>query len=582
MSRTVRFVALLSMLLFSIPLIIRPVAAQSSSLLDWIPAEVNGFVRLDTRDPAFPLEAINLALYGAFNLQIARAIPNNAVDYDVLFPLDALDVEGATFAQVVLPWLGDEWVIAYRNLDANLAVAPEDTLMLIGASDPFVAVNTLAAVLQAQDLLERTTYRSMTIYEGDQTSIAFVASAVLVGGSDLVRAAIDASVGETSGLLDVANRDLYERVAGDLTDETIRTPVTALLHGEAAIGAFAFALGGGERGQPVLTALGEALQSLEEASSVEAALLQGNVSAAAISLSAGNLLQEDVQARVIFQTEAAFPETTSTFDTAVLTYLPRNAAFVHAGVGANRLTDFTLATLPMANFLTRALSGFPLTETAASQADALSVPSGADIIASLDSFRNVLNDYANVDLNSLLDSVGEGGSYALALLPNPNNPVLEFGIPFDMLLVAQVAEPTAFLDAASSLAAAYLGEDGFATAEINDLPARTLTTPDAAQPFLTLAADEDDGLLLIGTGTALDTALRAADGDNRLINEARWQDMNVNGQAYLYADATGIYNALIPTQGGQRQLRITQAGLTTQTLSDGLYQIDLTVGLNLN
>ncbi|MBE0689786.1 MAG: hypothetical protein IH587_06650, partial [Anaerolineae bacterium] len=89
-----------------------PVSAQEdASLLDWVPADVVGFVAVHHDENM--LQNLGNALVTADLLEPARVDFGDDINYDDFFPLDLFDLETADFTTLVEPWLGDEVVFVY-------------------------------------------------------------------------------------------------------------------------------------------------------------------------------------------------------------------------------------------------------------------------------------------------------------------------------------------------------------------------------------------------------------------------------------------------------------------------------------
>src|SRR5690606_5034406 len=93
------------------------------------------------------------------------------------------------------------------------------------------------------------------------------------------------------------------------------------------------------------------------------------------------------------------------------------------------------------------LSAFPLPSISG---DTLPVPTADDLNASIESFFSAAQTVLDVDVQGdLLDRLQ--GSYALALIPRPNDPVPLINTSYELLLVAQVDEPKSAVDGLATL-----------------------------------------------------------------------------------------------------------------------------------
>src|SRR5262249_22702958 len=97
---------------------------------------------------------------------------------------------------------------------------------------------------------------------------------------------------------------------------------------------------------------------------------------------------------------------------------------------ANAATD-ALYTLPFLSFADKALAAFAVQQPAGS---ALPTPTAQDAAAAVSGFLNAVKPVVDVQ-SEVLDKLK--GSYSLALLPRPNDPLPGVDTPFDLLLVAQ-------------------------------------------------------------------------------------------------------------------------------------------------
>ena len=83
-----------------------------------------------------------------------------------------------------------------------MRVADDDVLMIFPTENILQSASDLSGVIQGQDILERETYRDLTLYLADKTTIAFAQQAVLVGPTDLVKTLLDVQAGEGERLID--------------------------------------------------------------------------------------------------------------------------------------------------------------------------------------------------------------------------------------------------------------------------------------------------------------------------------------------------------------------------------------------
>jgi hypothetical protein len=550
-----------------------PAAAQEESLLDWIPAEFDAFIRIDMSDAAEMLDSLNNGVFVATVLQPTRMAIENALSYDDFFPLAVLDVENVSFETAILPWLGDELIIAYRNLPPDYRVARDDVLAIFPTDDAFGSANTLSDVIQAQDLLEPTTYRGMTIYQGDRISLAFTPLAVLIGSEDAIRMALDTEAGDAPALTSDAT---YQSVRAAMDDNP---PLFTYLRDEAAAASLAYLLSGREDTAPLLAAVGEAFADVHRVETIEAALLNGELDAVGVSLQIGTVLPRNVGATVVVHTaEEGLIESSSAFDSAVLEFVPRSALLVQSGADVQNTAYISLAALPMANFAARVLGGFPIQPTPGALSG-LPAPTAENLEIVVNDFTAAVEDVNGIDLfDDVLDHLD--GSYTFALLPRPNDPLPILNTPFDALLVAQVNDGEEMLANLSDLLEVFLGAESLETEQMEDQTFTTLFAPDTDEPLLRMGLVDD--LLLIATGDSARIALNAWHGDNRLISQERWQVLNEDTMPNLYVDIPAFYNTFLPISGGQTVDVLRQVGIHSRSLGDGLYEIKLRVTLPEN
>lgn len=542
-----------------------PAAAQSASPLDWIPAAFTGYVRVDFSDPPTTLTNLNLAYFITSVLQPPRATFSQAQDFDPFIPLDSFDVEAASFTSGVLPWLKGEVIFAYRHLDAAYHAGAADSVMILPTVDALEAGTFLSSVIQGQDFPQQSTYRQIIVYQGDKTAFAFTPSAVLVGPLDLLHAVIDTLTGSSPAL---TADPLYQQVIGALP---AKSTLSAYVAGDAAANALGVLLSGGSGAAPLLTAFSQSLAGLGQ--TPERLLLAGAVDAVGASFDYDEIHSNNAVASVALHTRTAPDVVGAPFDPTVLDWVPRSAMFVQSGADAAAAAADALHALPFLNFAGPALAAFPVAQPAAS---ALSLPTAQQAQDALASFLAAVTP--DVDVQSdLLDRLS--GSYAFALLPRPNNPLPGLDAPFDLLLVAQTASPEA-AQAAGAAAAQLLSTfvAPLTDETIEGQPFQTLRATDTGEPLVSVGAV--DHLVVVGTGSAAQLALQARRGDNRLIAQARWQ--NLSGGAaipYLYADVNALYNTFLPSVGGPAVRPVSQLGIRSRDLGAGLFTLEMLVAL---
>jgi hypothetical protein len=556
------------LLIFIVSLL--PAAAQEISLADWIPADFAGFVRIDMSDAANTLQFLNNGMVVAAVLQPTRVTLEDRLTFDDFFPLGVLDVEDASFETAILPWLGDEIFIAYRNLPSNYRAAAEDVLVILPTDSSFGATNTLSSVIQGQDFLEQTTYRGISIYQGDRISIALTPVAILVGSDEVIRAALDVEAGEEAALTSDAT---YQAVRSAISDDT---EVFAYLNGNSAAEGLGYVISGDGDAAPLLAALGDAFADLQRVETVEAALLRGEIDGVGIGLQLETIISGIATAKVVLHTTDNLVESSSDFDPAILEFIPRSALMVQSGTDGQKAAYASLAALPMANFSSLMLGGFPISLATGAASDQLEPPTAEEMATAVNGFADALEEANGI---SVFDDVLNhfDGSYSIALLPRPNNPLPLLNTTFDALLVAQVDDGDALMENLDSVLETLVGEDYLETETLNDHTFTTLTVPGSDEPLLRIGVV--DNLLLVGTGDSTEMALNAQRGDNRLINQARWQALSSDTSPDFYLDVPAFYDTFLPTAGGQIGGVLNQIGIHSRSLGDGLYELNLQVTL---
>jgi hypothetical protein len=557
-------------------------AAQTDApftLLNWIPADFAGALRLETPTVQRALNTINLNFAVASIFQPNRAPGGAARGLEAVFPLTAFDLEGGTFETLINPWLGDEIVVGYPAFDARLnAQAP---LLMLSTAQPLNAVATMRTALSGQDLLTSESYRGVTIYNGDRTAFAFTPAGVLIGRPDHIRAALDTAFGGAPALIEDA---VYQRVSQALAQSIPRVagqargaPIALYLSGDAAARAPRLLLSATSAADPLFDALVAAVDGLtayqpDMPQTPERALLSGGVDAIGIALTADQLFTS-VRADVVLHTRAPLIGADGAFDPAPLNYLPRSAMFVQSGA-LPRVREGALAALPLANFAGIALSAFPVSISAGARA--LPTPTGEAVQAAVESLLNFAAEAGVNVRGDLLEQLN--GSYAFALIPRPNNPTPLLNTRYDALLIAQVGSASTYetLDALARL----LLDVGF---EEERLDVRgTIYTGGVirAGNEPVVRAQMVDDLLIIGTGDSVPLALAAGMGDNRLIRQERWQNLNQDGVTYLYADLPAIFSVFFPQVDAQTATSIRQAGVTSAQIAPDMLHVRLSaVGL---
>ncbi len=532
-------------------------AQETPVYINWIPSDFDGFVRVSMDNPAQTVEQMNFGLYIVSILQPLRLAGITEVPgLNQYFPLDMLDLEQASFEQNVTPWLGDEVVIAYRELGANFQADANNTLMILPAFDSFTSATIMGSVIRGQDLLQRDPYRGNIIYVGDQTAIAIMPQAILIGSEAILRATIDTMFGESESL--TAN-PLYQQIHAQLPAES---PISAYVSGEAAAAALPMFLGGSD--DALLSAFGGALEG-----GTAAAMLNGNVNAMGLSYDFNLTSQNEVRATVILATEN---DVDAAFDSAVLDFIPRSAMIVHSGADGLTAGEHALTAFPLYTFAPFALSSFGVPPLGVP----LPTPSSEDITQVIERFSAAVDAAYNINLREDLLAHLDG-SYAVAVIPRPNNPIPLWDMPVEVLLIAHVDNPDETIDSLLTLIESFI-DDRFERERIDGNAFFTLTAPDSDAPLLKMGSV--DHWLVIGSGESVDAALAAYSGDNRLTAQTRWTTLAEETLPNVYVDVNSYLNTFFPQEGGLTQSRVTQMGVYWHSMEGGLFQIDAIVKLS--
>ncbi|MBZ0294875.1 MAG: DUF3352 domain-containing protein, partial [Anaerolineae bacterium] len=290
--------------------VITPISAQEDSPRGWIPADFAGFVSLQTDQAGTTVTGLAMASIVETLLQPTREGVEQVQSLDDLFPLTHLDVEGVTFANTILPWLGNEMVVAYRQFGDGLAVSANDQLFILPTRDALLSASSLSPVVEGQDLLERETYRDVTVYKGDKTSFAITPQVVLIGAPESVEAALDVMAGEGDRLIDLP---AYIHVMENSAPNAL---VNAYFDGALALETLSYMLNGDESAVPLLSALGEALSTARSEAAFEQAVLGNSLDGIGISITPDTLRFGTVRATfTLYDSDQPEPESMATFNT---------------------------------------------------------------------------------------------------------------------------------------------------------------------------------------------------------------------------------------------------------------------------
>lgn len=555
-------------LLCALLLPLAPVLAQAPAQADesdprhFLPADVDAWLRLELGGDDL-LDALNIAARSAALLQPARPGLQPLRGLEQALPLQQLDTAALpVFARDFAPWLGDELLLAWRG-DA------EQPLLILPAEDLLQALGSFSAILEEQDLLQRDEHQGRRLWLADRSSIAFTPGAVLIGPEMLVRSALDARAGDAPGLLqDGAGMAQRETTAGGQI-------LSGWLRGSETLKALAALLAGddGEAAIPLLQAFSQSVRELDSQSMLQQLALEPGAQALTFSLSTNrprlNLLRV---ALTLHGDEAPAPAAPQAFNAAVLEAVPRNAMLVASGNDARPLAFNLLAALPLGSFGGELLGAFSGRQGPAA-GDLLTLPDAEVIGQVVSDWLRALWDQAELDLeHDLLRRLN--GSYSLALLPRPNDPLPPLNMPWDLLLVAEVDDGRAAIDAIDRLLSFTVdsrGLDGEGTLR------RALAGDDFDDSPLQVWVE--DGLLLLGTGAAPQAMQRALAGDNRLIDRARWQALTRDSPPQLYLDVAPLYATFLPQAAGPQLQEVRQLGLRSHSPAAGRHELEITLTL---
>ncbi len=562
------------LLIVLLALLAAPAAAQQDAPFDpaaWIPADFAGFVRLEgSMGPT--LTALHLATLVSQLMQPQRDFPtvNSLED---LISLTELDVDNPSFATDIVPWLSGDIILAYQGLGRNLQVSAEDAVLILPTRDMLNAASGLARVIQGQDLLDEQSYRNQRLYVGDKVTIVLLPQAVVIGGTALVKEVLDVQSGDAESLVDAPG---YQAIQAASPANAI---VSGYVDGKDALTLLSFAINANGDALPVLSAHSEALAAFRSDTSLEQLLLDEKVEHIGIFVSADTFAQSRLNVTLIFDAPGYDAPLTDgvQISSDVLDMLPQSAMVVRSGTDAREMAYDLLVALPLANFTGKFLSAFPVNESAASANDLFDVPDSTALEHAVGTFLSTLSSQENYDLdNDLLKHLD--GSYTLAILPRPNDPLPPLNMPYDILLVAEVDDSAAAMDGARRLTQLLLAQDSLESSTVGDYQFDTLSLNALDKPVLHVGMVGN--LLVFATGDALEQSLNAQRGDDRLTSRDRWQDVSGDWTPQLYVDFPAVYNTFIPqVDVTQVQQLIRQMAAQTRYLGEGLFEIDMTITL---
>ncbi len=553
-----------------------PATAQDETIraADYVPADFAGFIEVRLDNPTETLRGLNIAHYAAWQVQPTRVVlADAALPFDSFVPFNSLfDVENTSFVDNILPWLNGEMVIAYRDFTSQLQADAKDMLLILPTTSALNAAGRLSTIIEQQDLLIAQTYRGIEVYEGDKTSIALTEPVVFIGPTDLIHAALDIQADVVQPMTD---NPVYRALRAESDPEAI---IFAYVAGDHVLPVVSGLVGGDEQSQPLLAAFGGALAQIRQDSSFETLLLNDGFDGAAASLNA------DIQdTQIIFTANAVFHSASASeagaaaaFDSALLEMVPRNAVLVQSGSNATGFLYNMLTALPMSNFARQMVGGLPI-QTLGTGSEMITVPDGKQVAAAVANYFNLLGEFGDVDVQTdVIDHLS--GSYVMALLPRPNNPVPVINTPFDLLLTVRV-EDDAALDGVVKVLQNVFDLQPMTEETIGDWNFSRL----GGGNQVVFNIGVHDGTLVIATGAAAASALNAGRGDNRLIDEAAWQTLSETGRPDLYIDRAAFVNTFFPSSGGAvpSAANRTQLGLYSDYQGSDIYTLKFAIVLPL-
>jgi hypothetical protein len=549
-----------------------PVAAQSVSVVDFVPADFAGYVRLDEADPVVTVQNINRAIQvaGLFQPTRVQMLQNGYSHYN-LIPFERLfDVEGTTFTDNIIPWLSGELVLAYRKFDGGLKADQSDFLIILATENPLMAANSLKRVVGGQDFRQQETYRDTAIYEGDKAALAFTTQAVFLGPLELVKAAMDVQAGEGARLTD---QSAYRAVQAAMPEESF---LSAYASGDHILSAVNGLINGEATSTALLQAFGGALSQLRSAPSFAQLLLTGGFDGVGASL-AYDEERNQLSATVLLHHAQGTSTSKAQIDPLLLDMMPRNALLVHSGSDFSDFLTDAITAMPMSNFSGNLLGGFGL-RFINPRNRVVTVPNAIDMTAAVNNFTSTLKAFNNLDLRAdLLDHLG--GNYALALLPRPNRPVPVLNTPFDLLVVTRSGDGEAALTGVSKLLETIYGLEALDIPQTSEWVFKALVN--GRDAVFTLGYLEDTLIIATGDGEAARMALDAQRGDNRLTNQESWKAFGEQVTPDFYVDPLVLINTFFPSAGGiaANQANRIRALVHSQTMDDSLFQVNVNVTL---
>lgn len=541
-------------------------------LASWIPSDYAGFLQFASTDMAETFQVINLASFSGGILAPDRPPLGESLTIAQLIPLDLLDSETASFQQNILAWLGDEVVFAYHEIPDTFAPEQEDIALIISTRDMFQSAASLSTIFQEQDFLTTETYQNIPLYHGDQISIAVTPQAVIFASDARIRELIDTQTTPETAITATENFQHLQQALD------ANPSVFGYVHGEATLHVLNLITSGNLRGTAVRGAFAEALETTQGGLSPAQSLLGGRLQAAGFSITADVRLFSSVNTKFAFIPEVTSETLDLGFEADLLNFIPRQALFVHAGTDSQAALRTGMTLLPLSNFIGSAWTMFGIRESNTSSNEILPPPSGATILNALESLNGFLETQDVPRLDQLIGSVS--GSYLTAVLPRPNNPTPVLNTPFDVIVVLQSDDAQKALDDLTQTAQLILNVDVLSEVEIGGISFQSLMNPQTGETILSAGMFEN--YLILASGDGAQFAVSAYQGDNQLIDETRWQNVESDRGVFGYLSIDGLYNTFlmdIVQQLQNRDILNMFVGWTSYEADHQVYVVDIQIDL---
>lgn len=536
----------------------------------WLPAEIDGAFVVPMGDPDETARALNILLFFGTLVQPERIQFTTRLPLDDLFPLELLDVEGDVWADHIAPWVRGSMVIGYGAAGQGRG----DVVYILPTDDAFAAVSALSPLLQGQDFLESDTYRDIRLYQGDRATLAFAPEALILGSEATVRAVLDVRAGEAPALAsDARFTAIRDGTAASLPD----AGTLFYLQDEGAADALPLLLDSEPEAADLLAAMVQTTVGFTGDAGPTGALLSGAIDAVGVRLRPDINLVSDLRVSVMVHLTEPVAETEAPAAPAadLLAYIPRAAVMVGQGDDTATALAGAFAALPAANFAPLLLTAFPVGQTPGSQG-LLPLPDGPALQSAAIGMADALADagVSITDVMALFD-----GPFAAALIARPNDPTPALNSRVDVLFAAPVSDGPAAIAALTDAIDLIVGEELFSDEVIEGVDTRTIAIE--GEPVIRLGVHDD--VLLVGTGRAVDQALRAQQGDNQLIAQPRWElvsgPLGLETAPNVYIDLAAFYSVFQPGPGGALPVEFAALGMASRTAGDGFYAIDIVMHL---